>query len=287
MKAAASIGMQDEFRIYFRLKDGDLPWPTRRNTREAERYFSIDRRGCSALGSAAQGCVASAVDLHRFAGHQALVFDLPTAPYHDWHEHLRSHFMPVQGCYSMDDICRAIGEGSRKLVRMRVPSALEGRFSPDSDMDRWFAGSQVVEPNQEPTMLFRAVADCSNPGESMPQAGPIWFAADGAWATRMGKGPDLAEAVFCIKNPLALPAGLTLEQITGTAIPEGYDGILVQDEKGRIEAAAAASIEQIRFAGAASPIVEAWYESWRSTGPQAIQMPDEIAANLNDGVQMK
>jgi hypothetical protein len=234
-----------------------------------ENYFSVDWRGCSLIGSADDGYVTAAADLHRFSGRKCLILNLHERTFKRWHEHLHNHFPPVRGGYAIENICRVIGESSRKIFRERVPAELRELFAPDTELDQWFAGSLVVELSQSPQMMFRVVPDGARPTADLPKEGAIWFAEDGAWATFMGQGGDLAEVLLSIKKPFELPSGLSLSELGSKDIPEGHDGLIMWGRDGRIEAAAVSSFEQVRFAGAANPDVEAWYASFRSDDPQA------------------
>lgn len=260
---------QDQLRIYFVSKD-NLAWPpgsVGASYPAQEKGFSIDWRGCGAIITASAGYSAAALDLHRFAGHSTAMIVLPSEQFRLWHDNLREAFMPKAGGYAIDDITRHIGETSRLLVRQQIPADLQARFTPRAEIDLWYGDSQVHDPKYLPQVMCRAATPDEVKAGTFSE-GITWFAADGADAHIVGKGPELPEAIVRIEKPLTLATGTSIKEAMATMlIPGGYDGIIIRDEAGACVATAVASPEQFRLAGTDHPDVECWLESWLSLRP--------------------
>lgn len=273
-----SVNPSDQLRIYFVSKDNrawppgsaGASYPTR------EKGFTIDWRGCGGIITADAGYSVAALDLHRFSGHPTAMIVLPSEQFRLWHDNLREAFMPKAGGYAIDDITRHIGETSRLLVRQQIPSDLQARFAPQAEMDQWFGKSHVLDDRMLPLLMYRAATEEQiNTGKFGP--GPTWFAGDGLDAHAVGEGPELAEALLSIQNPLTLTSDADLHEITpALLIPGEYDGIIIRGSDGLCRAAAAASPEQYRVTGDCNPDIGLWLASWRWLQPawQPAATPD-------------
>lgn len=282
-----SANPSDQLRIYFYSNEMPPapPYSLRSRLPAKETYFNIDWRGCGALGTAEDGLSIAAADLHTFAGHPSVVIKLSDHELRVWHNNLRSAFMPKAGGYSIDEITQHIAEASRLLMRMRVPSALEGRFKADTEIDRWYGDSHAHNEKYRPQVMFRA-ATPDQMQAGVFSSGITWFGADGFDAHVVGDGSELAEVVLSIQKPLVLsPDTLLTDAIGYIPIPAGYDGLIIRNDDGSCRAAAVADPSQFRLAGTDHPEMECWLQSWLSIAPVTPPAPAAAPTDIELGPQ--